>query len=212
MMRSTLKEMLLYDEYACSKENVIKMLSSREDILQAAQSAITIGHEIFLKKAVDDPLLYEENPMQPTALNAEIKKVFNELIKDISGITRVVKNGFSYYIVDGTYFLFIKKLNKSGFPSYADSISVQERMSSLPCAFIGPRIDNSYYIFGGAYVSVISSKDSVMWLSAISDLLSSRKFVISNHKNKLNIEDIITVNAEKLKERNLLDSKKIAGE
>lgn len=203
MINSSLQQMVLYDDYLCRKDEVISLLLARKDILQVAQKAINIGFQRFSEKMKDDPYFFLEKATKPTTLNAEIKKVFSELSKDLPGVQKMYKDGSSYFVVDRQYFLFIKKLNKSGLPSYLETRSALEKLSTQPCAFIGPRIDDSYMNFGGAYVSVTSSKDSVMWFDAIDNLLPQAETIAINRKSGNTIDSILKVKEEKLEERNI---------
>ena len=191
------------------RENILSLVDDNNDIFELIAKLIDQAKHEMARRMLEDPFpeIYQNKTCFATTLTEIIKAHIDRAIKDqdhpsVLFLKKAYYYQCEYYVLGGKLSLYIKKLDKKGRPSYAESIASYNRLENnerLPCVFIGPRTDK-YGAIGSTCVSIVNGTES--WFKEIS-IQESISIESYNIVADINNDDIYTINEEKVSERKI---------
>lgn len=149
--------------YRGNRKKAEDLVVEKTEVFEKICSAIEDAKNDLVKKKIEDPEAYMSKKLEAHMLNELIKKHINKIEIDSHRIIKIEKYGSLRYVVDGELSLYVKKLNKKGLPSYNPTKASKKRMNNMediPCAFIGPRV-NEMGMIGDTFISITYSSNGI---------------------------------------------------
>lgn len=170
-------------------EALFRNLANPEGVSQELSYELSVIRSIILnaiketeERRLNNPNKYMDSRYFSQDLNATIKGLLLTEISKDPKLKIVAKSsyGSTFFVIRGSYLVYIKKLNSLGKPSYVSTprsnnlmnqLTLGESFGSIPILFIGPKFKGLE--FQDVHVTSLISKKEVNWCLEVEFLLDS---------------------------------------